>query len=174
MQPGDVVQIHSGVFREPVTLTQSGTKEQPIRFEAASGATVIITGADPLTGWSLEKDGGYSIPWPHRLFQGDDHNPGGAEQVFVAGVLLRKVASLEQLAEGTFHVDLPRQRLHLRAGRHPDETPAGLNKQIARRGFPGFHQTRSTSSLSHAVNAGRQIIAHSPEDSAACFPAPDL
>ena len=32
----------------------------------------------------------YSIPWPHRLFQGDDHNPGGAEQVFIATALLRR------------------------------------------------------------------------------------
>jgi len=65
--------------------------------------------------------------------------------------------------------------LCLKQGRTRSQHPQmKLNNQIARRGFPGFHQTRSTSSLSHAVNAGRQIIAHSPEDSAACFPAPDL
>ena len=44
VQPGDLVRIHSGVYREKVMIAQSGTKEQPIRFEAAPGATVVITG----------------------------------------------------------------------------------------------------------------------------------
>lgn len=122
VQPGDLVQIHSGVYRERVTITQSGTKEQPIRLGAVPGAVVVITGADPLTGWSRDTDGAYSILWPHRLFQGDDHNPGGAEQVFVAGGLLRKVSSRNQLTEGAFFVDLHRKRLYLRARRNPDET----------------------------------------------------
>lgn len=122
VQPGEIVQIHSGVYRESVIVKQSGTREQPIRFEAAPGAAVVITGAGRLTGWTRDEGGTYSIPWPHRLFQGDDHNPGGAEQVFVAGVLLRKVSSLNELTEGTFFVDLQRKRLHLRASRNPDET----------------------------------------------------
>lgn len=122
VQSGDLVRIHSGVYREKITIAQSGTKEQPIRFEAAPGATVVVTGADELTGWSQDTDGTYSIPWPHKLFQDDNHNPGGAEQVFIAGVLLRKVPSLKELTEGTFFVDLQRQRLQLRASRNPDET----------------------------------------------------
>ena len=120
-QPGDLVQIHSGVYREKVTITSSGTQEQPISFEAAPGATVVITGADPLTGWSKDADDTYSIPWPHHLFQGDKYNPGGAEQVFIAGALLLKVSSLNGLTDGTFFVDLQRKRLHLRASRNPDE-----------------------------------------------------
>ncbi len=124
VEPGDVVQIHAGVYREKVSITQSGTREQPIRFEAAPGAAVIITGADPLTNWSKGPQGTYSVPWPHRLFQGDAHNPGGAEQVFVAGKLLRKAPSLDALTDGTFFVDLQGKRLYLRAGRNPDETLA--------------------------------------------------
>ena len=122
VQPGDLVQIHSGVYREKVTITQSGTKEHPILFVAAPGATVVITGADPLTGWSKETNGIYSIPWPHRLFQGDNHNPVGVEQLFIAGGLLRKVSSPNELTKSTFFVDLQRQRLYLCAGRNPDET----------------------------------------------------
>jgi len=38
VQPGDVVRIHAGVYREKVIIKQSGTEEQPIRFEAAPGA----------------------------------------------------------------------------------------------------------------------------------------
>ena len=87
-------------------------------------------GADLLTGWSKESDGSYSIPWKHRLYQGDDHNPGGAEQVFLGGTLLRKVSSLHELTEETFFVDHQRKRLHLRTTRNPDET-----RKAADRGF---------------------------------------
>jgi hypothetical protein len=90
-QPGDVVRIGAGVYREKVVVKQSGTREQPIVFEAAPGAEVIVTGADPLTGWTLDPEGTFSIPWAHRLYQGDEHNPRGSEQVILDGVLLRKV-----------------------------------------------------------------------------------
>ena len=121
VQSGDVVRIHSGVYRERVLIKQSGTKEQPIHFEAVPGAKVIITGADLLTGWTKDEGGTYSVAWPHHLFQGDQHNPRGSEQVFVAGVLLRKVARLDELNASTFFVDAVRQRLCLRTGRNPDD-----------------------------------------------------
>ena len=121
VQPGDVVVIHAGVYREKVTVNASGTEGQPICFQAAPGARVVITGADPLTGWSKDEDNTYSVPWPHRLFQGDDHNPGGAEQVVVNGRLLRKVPGLKEMTDGTFFVDLKRKRLHVFAARNPDD-----------------------------------------------------
>ena len=58
VQAGDVVRIHSGVYREKVAIAQSGTKQRPIRFEAVPGATAIVTGADLLTGWSKDAEGG--------------------------------------------------------------------------------------------------------------------
>jgi len=121
VQPGTVVRIHSGVYRERVAIKQSGTPAQPICFEAAAGAQVVVTGADLLTGWTKDELGNYSVAWPHHLFQGDKHNPGGAEQVFIAGKLLRKVANRDALNEGTFCVDLDHQKLLLRVGRNPDE-----------------------------------------------------
>jgi hypothetical protein len=123
VQPGDVVTIHSSVYRESVAIKQSGTREQPIRFEAAPNAQVVITGADLLTGWIKDKDSdhSYSIDWPHQLFQGDDHNPRGTEQVFVNRQLYLKVPSLAALTNGTFFVDLAAKRLHLFATRNPDE-----------------------------------------------------
>jgi hypothetical protein len=121
VQPGGVVRIHAGVYREKVIIKQSGTKEQPIRFEADQGAAVVITGADLLTGWTKDEDGTYGVPWPYNLFQGDNHNPGGAEQVFINHALLRKVPSLKEMTEGAFFVDLNRKRLLLRLARNPDE-----------------------------------------------------
>ena len=124
VQPGDVVKIHSGVFREKVTIKESGTKEQPISFEAAPGAQVVITGADPLTGWTKETANSFSVSWPFKLFQGDDHNPRGSEQIFVSRQLNRKVPSPTDLTNGTFCVDLASKRLHLFASRNPDDEQA--------------------------------------------------
>ena len=124
VQPGDVVRIHAGVYRERVAIKQSGTQAQPINIEAAPGAKVVVTGADLLAGWTKDEGGTYSVAWPHNLFQGDQHNPGGAEQVFIAGTLLRKVASLDELSEGTFCVDAGHKRLYLRADHNPDEDRA--------------------------------------------------
>ena len=126
VQPGDVVTIHSGIYREQVAIKQSGTREQPIRFDAAPGAQVVVTGAELLKGWIKDKnsDHSYSIDWPHQLFQGDDHNPRGTEQVFVNRQLYLKVASLAAMTNGTFHVDLAAKRLHLFATRNPDEDQA--------------------------------------------------
>jgi len=124
VQAGDVVWIGAGVYRETVTIKASGTAAAPVVFQAAPGAAVIITGADPLTGWTREADGTYSVPWPHRLYQGDEHNPGGSEQVFRGGVPLHKVASAGELTAESFCVDLEHQRLYLHGGRNPDETAA--------------------------------------------------
>src|SRR5512145_3559725 len=49
--PGDVVLIRGGLYRERVLVKTSGTKHAPIRFEAAPGEPVVVTGADRITGW---------------------------------------------------------------------------------------------------------------------------
>src|SRR5512139_768928 len=43
---GDVVMIHGGVYRERVLVKGSGTAQAPIRFKAAPGEHVVVTGAD--------------------------------------------------------------------------------------------------------------------------------
>jgi hypothetical protein len=121
--PGDKVEISDGVYREQVVAKMSGTAQEPIVFEAAPGAHVVITGADRLTGW--QKTGGdrpvYSIAWPHRFITwnkqmshpDDDYHRliGRCEQVIVDGYLLRQVLEVSQLAPGTFCVDTSNQTL---------------------------------------------------------------
>src|SRR5438105_4285689 len=51
---GDTVLIHSGVYREAVVIEKSGTRERPIRFEAAPVSNVVVTGLDRLTDWRKE------------------------------------------------------------------------------------------------------------------------
>jgi hypothetical protein len=101
--PGDVVVIRGGVYRERVSLKTSGTAQAPIRFEAAPGEQVVVTGADQLTGWQKADEARpiYSVHWPHQFItwnrsmtHPDDayHRViGRCEQVAVEGYLLRQV-----------------------------------------------------------------------------------
>lgn len=125
VRPGDIVRIRGGVYRESVSIRVDGTQEAPIRFEAAPGEWVVVTGADLLTGWQRTALGRavYSIAWPHRFIDWNDHmtHPddeyhrviGRCEQVVVNGYLLRQVLSAEQLAPGTFVADPGRRKLLL-------------------------------------------------------------
>ncbi len=65
----DFLVIHSGVYGKAVTIEDSGTKEKPVRFEAAPGENAVITGADAVRTWKKEPGGGniFSAPWPHRF-----------------------------------------------------------------------------------------------------------
>lgn len=125
VQPGDTVVIHFGVYRETVIVQASGTADRPIRFEAAQGETVVITGADELRDWRKEAgDGGvFSTAWPHRFnawtksgAHPDDafhQTIGRCEQVFLQGYPLLQVLDRDRVAPGTFHVDLAEKRLYV-------------------------------------------------------------
>ena len=122
-EPGDTVVIHSGVYRETVTIEASGTKDTPIRFEAAPGENVVITGADVIRSWKKETRGGniFSAPWPHRFIgwnksgthpDDDEHKMiGRCEQVFILGYPLLHVLDRAGLGRGTFYVDPGARRI---------------------------------------------------------------
>lgn len=124
---GDVVSIYGGIYRESVLLETSGTKDKPIRFEAAFAESVIITGADRIQGWqkveAASPDNIYVVDWPHRFITwnqsgthpSDDYHAviGRAEQVFVDGYPLWHVLKREQMARGTFFVDLEAKKLYV-------------------------------------------------------------
>jgi len=122
---GDIVTIRGGTYRELIVVRKSGTTEHPIRFEAAPGARVVLTGADSLLGWKkVERDEPvYSIRWPHRFITWSRHmtHPndeyhrliGRCEQVAVEGYLLRQVLERSQLSPGSFFVDTSNQVLQV-------------------------------------------------------------
>ena len=121
--PGDTVVIGDGIYREQVVVKVGGTAQAPLRFEAAPGAQVVLTGADPLTRWQKVGAGRpvYQTPWPYRFLPWSPHlahpdDPyhrliGRCEQVAVQGYLLRQVLDPSQLAPGTFYADLTNQVL---------------------------------------------------------------
>lgn len=113
-QPGDTVLIGAGTYREWVCPPRGGESDaRRIRYCAAEGCRPVITGAEPLTGWTRwQKDvwrttadnalfGGYN-PYADEIF-GDWFD--GLEQVhhtgevFAAGQALDEAASLEALLE---------------------------------------------------------------------------
>lgn len=55
MTAGDKCVISTGTYRETVTPLNSGAAGAPIRFEAAAGATVVVSGTEPVSGWSLHE-----------------------------------------------------------------------------------------------------------------------
>ena len=125
VEPGDTVIIHSGIYREAVVIEKSGTPDNPITFQAAAGAGVIMTGADRISEWTeVQGDGNiYSTPWPHKFITWNQNNThpdddyhrliGRCEQVFVNGYALRQVLELDKLARGTFYADLNGKRLYV-------------------------------------------------------------
>jgi len=124
-EPGDTVIIHSGIYREAVVIEKSGLSNNPIIFQTAAGAGVIMTGADRISKWTEVKGDGhiYSTTWPHAFITWNPHNThpdndyhrliGRCEQVFVNGYALRQVLGRDKLARGTFYVDLDGKRLYV-------------------------------------------------------------
>ncbi|HID76347.1 MAG TPA: DUF1565 domain-containing protein [Planctomycetaceae bacterium] len=50
--PGDTILVRAGLYRERVRFVRSGEPGRPIRLEAAPGQRVVLSGADPIRGWS--------------------------------------------------------------------------------------------------------------------------
>ena len=97
VKPGDTVTIHNGIYREKIVFEKSGLPDNPITFQAAAGASVIMTGADRISEWTEVQGQGriYSTPWAHKFITWNRYNThpdddyhrliGRCEQVFVNG-----------------------------------------------------------------------------------------
>jgi len=145
---GDVVLIHSGIYREAVVIERNGTSEQPIRFEAAPGANVIITGMDRIPDWRADGEGIYSAEWLHDFvpwapggaYPADEYHRliGRCEQVAINDVPLRQTLSLAEVGRGMFFVDMTAKRLYI-------SPPAGV--EIAQEAKEGVSVEAATRPL---------------------------
>ena len=75
MTAGDTCTIRGGTYRETVTPANSGTSGNPITYQAYSGETVVITGLEPVSGWTSHSGSIYKADLTWSL----DHE----DQVFV-------------------------------------------------------------------------------------------
>jgi len=95
LQPGDTLRIHGGVYRETVTFPRNGTADKPITVRAAPGKKAVVTGCEPVTGWTLHDAAKkpWKAPLPWTLGQ-------GRNQVFCDGKVLIEARFPNQPAPG--------------------------------------------------------------------------
>lgn len=111
-QPGDVVTVHAGVYRERVNPPRGGTAELArIVYQAAAGEKVEIKGSEPATGWVKVQDDVWKLTLPNSFFgkfnpykdliHGDWFNPKGREHhtgaVYLNGEWLTEAAKLDEV-----------------------------------------------------------------------------
>ncbi|MBI9060691.1 MAG: right-handed parallel beta-helix repeat-containing protein [Marinilabiliaceae bacterium] len=68
-QPGDVIIVHEGVYREEITPPRGGaSNEERIVYRAAEGEKVVIKGSEIITGWKKESENVWTVEVPNTLF----------------------------------------------------------------------------------------------------------
>ncbi len=110
-QPGDTVTVHEGVYRERVAPPRGGESDAArIVYQAAPGENVVITGSEPVTGWTKIQGDTWKAAVPNALFgtfnpysdliHGDWFDPKGREHhtgaVYLDGEWLTEAANLDE------------------------------------------------------------------------------
>ncbi len=73
-QPGDMITVHAGAYREWVRPVRGGTgPDRRITFRAAPGETVWIKGSEQVDSWIHEDNGVWRLELPNTYF--GDYNP---------------------------------------------------------------------------------------------------
>ncbi len=73
-QPGDVITVHEGVYRERVNPPRGGTSEDKrIVYRAAEGEKVVIKGSEVVKGWEKVQNDTWKVTLPNSFF--GDFNP---------------------------------------------------------------------------------------------------
>ena len=68
-QPGDVITVHEGVYRERVNPPRGGTSDKKrITYQAARGEKVVITGSEPVKGWEQVAGDTWKVVIPNKYF----------------------------------------------------------------------------------------------------------
>jgi len=111
-QPGDVITVHAGVYRERVDPPRGGTSDtQRIVYRAAPGEHVEIAGSEVVRGWQRVRGDVWSVTLPTRFFgeynpyaerlHGDWFEPIAREHhtgaVYLNGEWLEEAATLEEV-----------------------------------------------------------------------------
>jgi hypothetical protein len=114
-QPGEVITVHEGTYRERIDPPRGGTSEdERIVYRAPPDEDVVVKGSEAVDGWEQDDDGIWSRPFSNEFFgaynpyderiRGDwfeglgrDHHTG---DVYLNGVSLPEAASLRELRNG--------------------------------------------------------------------------
>jgi hypothetical protein len=106
---GDEVIVRPGIYRESVTLTNSGAPGHPIVFRSETSRAAVISGASVVTNWQAEGPGVVSFPIPptRRV----NELGGNPEWVYLDGLPLERANTRDRIIPGTFHQDLDGRRV---------------------------------------------------------------
>ena len=111
-QPGDVVTVHEGVYRELVNPPRGGESDaKRIIYQAAPGEKVAIKGSEVVKGWEKVQNDTWKAVVPNRLFgsfnpyqeliRGDWFNPKDREHhrgaVYLNGDWLIEATKLDEV-----------------------------------------------------------------------------
>jgi len=115
-QPGDVVTVHEGLYRERINPPRGGeSDERRIVYRAAPGEKVEIKGSEVVRNWTREQDHVWKVTLPNSFFggfnpysdqiRGDWFNGKGREHhtgaVYLNGDWLTEAARLEDVLTAT-------------------------------------------------------------------------
>jgi alpha-N-arabinofuranosidase len=111
-QPGDVITVHAGVYRERVNPPRGGTSDRKrIVYQAARGEEVAIKGSEIVKGWAKVQPDVWKVTLPNTFFgsfnpfsdlirgdwfdrKGRDHHTGA---VYLNGHWLTEAPKLEEV-----------------------------------------------------------------------------
>jgi hypothetical protein len=117
-QPGDVITVHEGTYRERVTVPRGGVSDSKrIVYQANKGEQVFIKGSEVVTGWGHVRDGVWKATVANTFFgeynpykdiiagdwfdrMGMDHHTG---EVYLNGKSLFEKGSLDEVADPKPH-----------------------------------------------------------------------
>ena len=120
-QPGDVITMHEGVYRERINPPRGGESDQKrIVYQAAEGEKVFIKGSEVVTGWQRVQEDTWKATVPNSLFgkfnpysdliHGDWFSPKGrlhhTGAVYLNGDWLTEAAKLEDVIQVTGNTPL--------------------------------------------------------------------
>jgi hypothetical protein len=111
-QPGDVISVHEGVYRERISPPRGGESDtKRIVYQVARGEKVLITGSEVVTNWMRAQGEVWKVTLPNSFFggfnpysdliHGDWFNPQGREHhtgaVYLNGDWLAEAAKLDDV-----------------------------------------------------------------------------
>ena len=112
--PGDIITVHSGVYREQIVPPRGGNSEtERIVYQAARGENVEIKGSEIVKNWEKGQNNTWSVKIPNSFFgefnpysdliRGDWFNPTPKDRkyhtgaVYLNGDWLMEAASMEEV-----------------------------------------------------------------------------
>jgi len=68
-QPGDVITVHEGIYRERVNPPRGGTSDwKRIVYQAAKGEKIVIKGSEQVKGWEKVENDTWNVTLPNPFF----------------------------------------------------------------------------------------------------------